>query len=227
MSLFAISDLHLSLSSNKQMDVFNGWENYVERLADNWRRIVNTDDTVVIPGDISWEMKLDCTYKDFEFINNLPGKKIILKGNHDLWWTSLKKMEDFLSTNGFNSINILHNSCYVVEDYAICGSRGWFFDDTNHSNKLVKREALRIELSINEALKTGFEPILFLHYPPLTKDNVCNEIFDVIKKYNIKRCYYGHIHKAGSFKVVNGIIDGVQLKCVSCDLLDFTPLKLN
>ncbi|MBQ2675779.1 MAG: metallophosphoesterase [Clostridia bacterium] len=227
MSVFAISDLHLSLSTDKPMTVFKGWDNYVERIRDNWCKIVKEDDTVIIPGDISWEMKISACVKDFEFIHNLPGKKIILKGNHDLWWDSMKKMNEFLDSNGFDSIKILHNNFYAVENLAICGSRGWFFDDDSKDQKILQREVGRIETSVKLAVDSGLEPVLFLHYPPLTTNELCNDIYDVIKKYPIKRCYYGHIHRAGSYKVFNGEKDGILFRCVSCDLMDFTPLKIN
>ena len=226
MSVFTISDLHLSLSSDKPMDIFRGWEDYVEKLKNNWLANIKDEDYVIIPGDISWALKLTDTKKDLEFINNLPGKKIILKGNHDLWWESMKKMGEFFENEGFDSIKILHNNAFEVENIAVAGSRGWFFDDTA-DRKIVLREVGRLEASINAAKAFGKEIIVFLHYPPVTTENICNEIFDVLKKHNIKRCYYGHIHKAGSHKIMSGEIDGITLKCVSCDILGFIPYKVS
>ena len=185
MALYAISDFHLSFGTDKPMDIFKGWANYTERLKENIEKKVGENDTIVIPGDISWALKLKDTIEDFRFINNLPGKKIIGKGNHDLWWESVTKMNRIMKENGFDSISFLYNNSFVVGDIAVCGSRGWFFDDTA-DKKIVLREAGRIEASIKSAIDTGKEPILFLHYPPLNKQAVCNEIMDVIKKYNIR-----------------------------------------
>lgn len=226
MALFTISDLHLSLSSDKPMDIFKGWEGYVEKLKNNWLQNIAEDDTVVIPGDISWEMRINNTFDDFNFINKLPGRKIIMKGNHDLWWDSVSKMNRFFDEKGFK-FDILHNNCYVYGDYALAGSRGWFYDDnTADASKVLLREVGRIERSLTEAQKTGKEIILFLHYPPLTTDSKCDEILNVIEKYNVKRCFYGHIHKAGSFKVFNGTYNNIVFRCVSCDILGFVPLKI-
>ena len=142
MAIFAISDLHLSFSVDKPMDIFKGWTDYTERLKENIEKSVGENDTIVMPGDISWGLKLSETIEDFRFINNLPGKKIIGKGNHDLWWESLTKMNRIMNENGFDTISFLHNNCYEVEDIAVCGSRGWFFDDTAEK-KIILREALR------------------------------------------------------------------------------------
>lgn len=225
MAIFAISDLHLSFSVDKPMDIFKGWTDYTERLKENIEKSVGVNDTIVMPGDISWGLKLSETIEDFRFINNLPGKKIIGKGNHDLWWESLTKMNRIMNENGFDTISFLHNNCYEVEDIAVCGSRGWFFDDTAEK-KIILREAGRLELSIKAALETKKEPVLFLHYPPISKDAVCEEIMDVILKYNIKNVYYGHIHKAGAYKAFNGEYKGVNFKCISCDLMNFEPLLI-
>ena len=139
MSLFTLSDLHLSLSSDKPMDVFKGWENYVARIEANWRRVVGPDDTVVIPGDVSWEMKITDAAADFGFLHALPGKKILLKGNHDLWWTSRKKMNAFLAEQGFPDIRILQNDALLVEDRVICGTRGWLIEESGTDSKLIHR----------------------------------------------------------------------------------------
>lgn len=227
LAIYTIGDLHLSLSTNKSMEIFKGWENYVFRLERNWKSIVKQEDTVVIVGDISWAMKLEDTKADFSFIHSLPGKKIILKGNHDLWWNSLSKMNKFLESNGFDSIQILHNNFYMVEGVAISGSRGWFFDDDSEDKKILTREVGRIERSIKCAVDSGELPIVFLHYPPALSDSICKEIFDVLNKYGIKQVYYGHIHKGGAFKMFNGQNEGIDLRCVSADMVDFTPVLIN
>lgn len=224
MSLYAISDLHLSLSSDKPMDVFRGWENYVERLKANWTRLIKDTDTVVIPGDISWALKLEETKEDFAFLNSLPGKKIILKGNHDLWWSTSKKLTQFLEENNFSTISFVFNNAVVVEDKAVCGTRGWFYD-LAPDDKVVKREAGRLEASITAAEKSGKTPVVFLHYPPVYSEWVCEEIFSVIKKHGIKTVWHGHIHGSG-FNNAKKEFDGVNLRLLSADCVDFCPVPI-
>lgn len=224
MSLYAISDLHLSLSADKPMDVFRGWEDYVNRIKQNWTRIVGEEDTVVIPGDISWALALDDAAADFAFINSLPGKKIILKGNHDLWWSTAKKLREFLEKNKFDTISFVFNNAVEVENFAVCGTRGWFYD-LKGENKVVLREAGRLETSIKAALDTGLKPVVFTHYPPVYGDWVCDEIFEVIKKYDIKTVYHGHIHGSG-FHNAKSSFEGVQFKLLSADCVNFTPLMI-
>ncbi|MEE1277555.1 MAG: metallophosphoesterase [Acutalibacteraceae bacterium] len=224
MSLYAISDLHLSLSSDKPMDVFRGWENYVERLKANWTRLIKDSDTVVIPGDISWALKLEETKEDFAFLNSLPGKKIILKGNHDLWWSTSKKLTQFLEENNFSTISFVFNNAVVVEDKAVCGTRGWFYD-LAPDDKVVKREAGRLEASITAAEKSGKTPVVFLHYPPVYSEWVCEEIFSVIKKHGIKTVWHGHIHGSG-FNNAKKEFDGVKLRLLSADCVDFCPVPI-
>ena len=203
------------------MDIFRGWENHEEKINNNWCRIVKETDTVILPGDLSWGLKIEETKADFAFLNNLPGKKILLKGNHDLWWGTAKKMREFLAENNFSKIDFVFNNCIVAENFAVCGTRGWFFDG-GEDKKVLLREAGRLEMSIKEALKTGLEPLVFLHYPPVFGGQVCEEIFSVLKKYDIKKVYYGHVHGAGKAGIVNEY-DGIMLKLVSCDSIDFTP----
>jgi len=225
MALFTISDLHLSLASNKPMDVFYGWDNYVERIRANWCRLVKDADTVVIPGDISWALKLDEALEDFRFLDSLPGKKIILKGNHDLWWSTIKKLNTFFESNSIKSVTPLFNDSIVVEDRCICGSRGWFFDKPEADKKIILREAARLERSIASAQETGLEPVVFLHYPPAYADSYCTEIIEVLKKYGIKMVYHGHIHGSGLNNAVKKI-DEIDLKLVSADCIEFTPYKI-
>lgn len=225
MSLFTVSDLHLSLSADKPMDVFYGWNNYVERLEANWRRIVNDGDTVVIPGDISWGLKLEDTEADLKFIDALPGRKILLKGNHDLWWSTMKKLEAYKEKIGIKSIEFLFNNCIEAEGKGICGSRGWFFDRPEAEKKIILREAGRLEVSISAAVERCLEPIVFLHYPPVYENSKCDEILDVLKKYEIKTVYHGHIHGSGLHRAVPEC-DGISFKLVSCDCMDFTPYRI-
>ena len=198
MSLYAIADLHLSLGTDKPMDIFGGWDNYIERLDKNWRSTVKSEDTVVIAGDISWAMRLEQTFKDFSFIESLPGRKIFLKGNHDYWWTTRKKIEAYLKENNFKSISILFNSAEVVENFAVCGTRGWSYDcSTQEDVKILNREVGRLTMSIEQARKLDREVIVFLHYPPVFSGYECTEIMNVLREYKIKKCYYkGVLYKA-------------------------------
>lgn len=223
MSIFAIGDTHLTFSTDKPMDIFRGWTDYVERLEKNWRAVVSEDDTVVIPGDISWAMSLEQAKKDFAFLHSLPGKKLIMKGNHDYWWTTKRKMDTFLSENGFDSLSILHNNAFRVGDFTLCGSRGWFFDAENSDSKVLLREAGRLEMSIEEGKKLGGELIVFLHYPPVMSNMMCNEMMAVLKKHGIERCYYGHLHGESTLRAVKETVDGIKFSLVSADFLEFCP----
>ncbi len=225
MSLYTISDLHLSLSCDKPMDIFYGWNNYTERLKANWERLVSVDDTVVVPGDISWALKLEDTLADLKFIDALPGKKIFLKGNHDLWWNTMKKNNEFFEKNGLKTVQCIFNSCVEAEGVGICGSRGWFFDKPEAEKKVILREAGRLDTSISAAENAGLKPIVFMHYPPVYADSKCDEILDVLKKHGIETVYHGHIHGSGMHRAVPEC-DGITFKLVSCDCIDFTPYRI-
>ena len=227
MAIYAIGDLHLSFGVNKPMDIFSGWDNHAERIRDNWCKLVGPEDTVIVPGDISWGINFEEIKPDFDFINSLPGTKIIGKGNHDYWWATMKKMNEFIDENGFDTINLLFNNAYVVGDYAICGTRGWFFDDdSGEMDKIVGRECGRLERSIEEARKTGKEPVVFLHYPPLTRDSECKPIMDVLRKAEIKKCFYAHLHGKAIHYAFNGERDGIRFQLVSCDAINFSPMPI-
>ena len=225
MALFAIADLHLSLSCDKPMDVFPGWKDYVARLEKNWRALVKEEDTVVIAGDISWAMKLSESYRDFAFLHSLPGQKLILKGNHDYWWSTKSKIETFFQENGFNTLKIVHNSACRIGDFTVCGTRGWLYNaETEDDVKIVSREAGRLNLSLDAAEKLGGEPVAFLHYPPIYDGMECREILDVLENRHVKRCYFGHIHGADAAKrVFIGEYRGIQMQLVACDFLQFIP----
>ena len=228
MALFAIADTHLSLGTNKSMTVFSGWDDYVTRLEENWRNIVKPEDTVVIAGDISWGMNLKQAKEDFAFLHSLPGRKLILKGNHDYWWTTRRQMDLFFADNGFDTLRIVHNDAVEVDGkYAVCGSRGWFFDAEEDADKLVLlREAGRLRTSIRAAKETGLEPVVFLHYPPVYADQICPEILDVLKEEGIGRCYYGHVHGKGIRLAVQGDVDGIRFELISADALHFCPMAV-
>ncbi|MBO5746096.1 MAG: metallophosphoesterase [Clostridia bacterium] len=225
MSLYTISDLHLSLSADKPMDVFYGWDNYMNRLEANWKRVVTNDDTVIIPGDISWALKLEDTLEDLKFIDALPGQKILIKGNHDLWWSTMAKIKAFFEENKIKTIQCLFNSCIEVEGVGITGSRGWFFDKPEAEKKVILREAGRLETSLKAAEEKNLKPLVFLHYPPVYEDSKCDEIMDVLKAHNITTVYHGHIHGSGLHRSVTEC-DGIKFKLVSCDCIDFTPFRI-
>jgi predicted phosphohydrolase len=235
-SLFAIADLHLSFGGNMPMNIFKGWENHVRRLRENWNGIVGESDTVVIAGDISWGKSLETVLPDLEFISReLRGRKIILKGNHDYWWASLSKMNRFLAENNLNNISFLHNNAFIVENTVVCGTRGWFNEaNDKHCEKLQKREETRLELSAKQALEIsgggiesgGLEVCAFLHYPPVYGGFENHNIIDVLRRYGIKRCFYGHLHGTAHKNAVTGTHYGIEFSLISADFVSFTPLQV-
>lgn len=228
MALYAIGDLHLSFGTDKPMDDFRGWDHYVERLERNWRALVESEDTVVIAGDISWGMSLSEAAADFAFLQSLPGRKLLLKGNHDYWWATRRKMDQFLQDHGFDSLRILHNDAAAVDDtWAVCGTRGWFYDaEADADKRVLNREIGRLHLSAQEAKKTGLPLVAFLHYPPVFGDSVCEEMVQALREEGITRCYYGHIHGAGIRKAFNGCFRGMELQLTSADALSFVPCRV-
>lgn len=224
MSLFAIADLHLSLGADKPMDIFPGWAGYVEKLEKNWRENIRPEDTVVIAGDISWGLEIGETKEDFAFLDSLPGTKLLLKGNHDLWFSTKTKVERFFEENGFSTLKILFNNAYEYGDYAICGTRGWMNDQTD--KKVLLRECGRLRLSLEAGKKLGKKPLVFLHYPPVYGGGECYEILDVLLEYGIERVYYGHIHGYSAGYAINGIRNGIDFRLISCDYIQFNPIKI-
>lgn len=227
MAVYAIGDLHLSLSTNKSMDIFGGnWENYVEKIHVGFSKLTDAD-TSVLCGDSTWGMTLEDSLEDFKFINALPGRKIILKGNHDYWWTTATKAHLFFDTNGIDSIDILNNNCFEIEGYALCGTRGWFYEEetgAEHDKKIMNREVGRLEASLHSA--GDLEKICFLHYPPIFRNYRCQQLIDVMKKYAVKSCYYGHIHGVGHRYAVTGDVDGISYQMVSADYVNFMPIRI-
>ena len=232
MSLYVIGDLHLCFSDpSKTMAVFAGWDNYQERIEKNWRETIKPEDTVVLAGDISWGMSLQQAEPDFRFINGLPGRKIILKGNHDYWWVTMKKMEGFFAENGFDTLNILHNNHYEYNGYGICGTRGWVNGTDGgkdeQDEKVLKREVQRLETSIQSAVKAGLEPIVFMHYPPIFASNFNYDILEVLYRYKIKACYYGHIHGRSAHALcVTNTYDDIDFHLIAGDYIQFMPGKV-
>ena len=226
MAVYTIADLHLSLDGKKPMDVFPGWNDYVSRLTKNWNALVTPQDTVVIAGDISWAMKLEDADLDFAYLDRLPGKKLLLNGNHDYWWSTRKKIEAYLTNRGFSTLSIVHNSAVPVGEIAVCGTRGWLYNaETPEDQKIVNREVGRLTTSLKEAESLGLRPVVFLHYPPLYDDQRCEEILNVLKEWNIRDCYFGHIHGSQAAKrAVVGEYSGIKMHLISCDTVQFTPV---
>ncbi len=234
MSIFVIADLHLSFKNPKPMNIFgDNWENHEQKIKEDWTKKVTDKDLVVLPGDFSWAMNIEDTYLDFKYLNELPGKKLLLKGNHDYWWTTLKKMRAYLEENDFNTIDFIYNNSYCYENYIITGTRGWSLNDLEGNGKILNRELGRLELSLQEGITkfgTDKEILVFMHYPPITNSAILNNLelkfVNVMKKYNVKRCMYGHLHSRSHKDAIEGIVDGIQFNLVSGDYLDFKLMKI-
>lgn len=228
MSVFVIGDTHLSQSVDKPMDIFGGrWENYTKKLCDNWQKTVRDTDTVVIAGDVSWAMSLKDALADFKLIDSLPGKKLLLKGNHDYWWDTVSKMRRFLEENGITTIDFIFNNSYFCDGLWLCGTRGWMLESTSATQsdkKIIARECGRLERSIQSAGEG--EKIAFLHYPPLYEDTVAEEFIEILQKYGINRCYYGHLHGISIKNATEGTHFGINFSLVSADAIDFLPIKI-
>lgn len=224
MALYAIGDLHLSLGAPKPMDVFGGaWVGYMDKLRSGLS-VIKPEDTTVLLGDLSWSLDLEGARQDFAWINEIPGRKIILKGNHDYWWSTAAKFEKFCKENGFTDLHLLNNNCYEYGDYAICGTRGWFFEEERsgqHDEKVFKRELLRLEASLKAA--GDRQKLVFLHYPPRYKGYECTEILELLETYGVRRCFYGHLHGGSHKLAMEGQWDGVEFRLTSADYLDFQP----
>ena len=227
MALYAIGDTHLSLGTDKSMEVFGGdWTGYVDKLRNGFSQI-NGDDVVVLCGDLSWGMSLEEAQEDFRFLaQELPGEKWLIKGNHDYWWSTAAKMNGFFRENGMDRLHILHNNCALYGEVALCGTRGWFYEENAgpHTEKVFRRELIRLEASLKAA--GAREKLCFLHYPPLYKGYRCQEILDLLGHYGVKACYYGHLHGPSHRLAIEGRVDGVDYRLVSADYLEFQPKKI-
>jgi len=262
MSIFVIADLHLSIGTeNKEMDIFGeNWRNHTQKIEENWKNVVGADDSVIIAGDICWATGMENAKLDLEFIHNLPGKqKIILKGNHDYWWNTVTKLDNFIRECGFHTLKFLHNGAIVVEDKIICGTRGWMLEENPENadnHKIFEREKIRLELSLQKAAKLQnvlreaefdegpgsvpaaesadslnrlqniFEILVFMHYPPVTKNSGNVDFLEIMKSFGVKRCYYGHLHASAPKVAVLGLVDGIDLQLIASDYLDFKPVKI-
>ncbi len=228
MAIYALADLHLSFGTDKPMDVFgDAWGDYTQKIKTNWQSIITDDDLVIIPGDVSWATYIEDAYKDFKFINELNGKKVILKGNHDYWWTTLSKMNKFLNENQFETITILNNTAFEFENAAICGTRGWWYKDeqSEEDERILDREKKRLVLALEEAKKLKKERIIAaLHYPPIDSASSKRDFFEILKEYGVETCIYGHLHSYAHKSAVLGEVDGVKLQLVSGDFVEFRPV---
>ncbi len=237
MSTYAISGLRLStlLETDKSMEVFGKrWDNYMKRIENNWRRLVTDADTVIIPGDVSWALSLDEAASDLKFIDSLPGRKIIAKGNHDFWWATMKKHYDFFEKHGISTIDFLFNNAHETDDFIIAGTRGWYHDEDTQGTqnktdfaKLVRRECQRLEVSLKAALELkkaspDKEIVVFMHFPPFWNGKESENIIALLEKYAIRRVFYGHIH--GNYTVEPRFVyRDIEMNIISADFLEFIP----
>lgn len=227
MALYAIGDLHLSLGAEKPMDVFGGkWLGYMDKLREGVS-VIGPEDTTVLLGDLSWALNLEGAVKDFAWINQIPGRKIILKGNHDYWWSTAAKFYKFCQENGFEDQWILNNNHYEYDGWAICGTRGWFFEEDRggtHDEKVFRRELIRLETSLKSAGDKN--KMVFLHYPPRYRGYECREIIELLERYEVRRCFYGHLHSESHKLAVEGLWGGVEYRLVSADYIGFKPVTV-
>ncbi|MBP7175723.1 MAG: metallophosphoesterase [Thermoclostridium sp.] len=231
MRIFAISDLHLALAEDKPMEVFGaGWEDYMRRIRENWQQNVSSDDLVLLPGDISWVTYLNDASPDFQYIETLPGRKIITKGNHDYWWTTKNKMKEYLERENLKSISILQNDACFFGNVVITGSRGWKSpgDDgfTSEDEKIYNRELERLKLSLQQTGSFSGAVITMLHYPPFGSRGKPTGFVDLLNQFHVDICIYGHLHGKKCQNAVEGVLDGVRYHLVSADHLAFQPLML-
>ena len=233
MAIYAMGDFHLSESVPKPMDVFGGvWRGYRQKIIDGLEAVgLKDEDVLVVAGDFSWGISLKESLADFRFLDTYPGKKLLLKGNHDLWWQTVRKMKGFFAENGIKTIDFLHNNCYIYEGIGLCGTRGWFFEEERgdaHDRKMLSREMIRLEKSLSDAQKAGAERLYaFLHYPPMYGSYRCDEMIDILRRYRVKRCYYGHLHGGAHALARQGVYDGVDYRLIAADYLHFLPVRVD
>lgn len=227
MALYVLGDLHLCLGAPKPMDIFGGaWVGYMEKLRQGLS-ILTPEDTTVLLGDLSWALGLDASKPDFDFINAIPGKKILVKGNHDYWWATNAKFQKFCAANGYSGMELLHNTHFEYNGVALCGTRGWFFEEDRsgqHDEKVFRRELCRLEVSLKSA--GDLPKIAFLHYPPKYRGYDCDEILELLHHYDVRKCYYGHLHGPSQKLAMQGLWDGIDYHMVSADAVNFVPQKV-
>ena len=227
MALYALGDLHLAFGADKPMDVFGGrWQGYMQKLKEGLS-ILCPEDTLVIPGDFCWALDLESAAPDFAFLESFPGRKLLVKGNHDYWWNTASKFSKFCRDHGFENLFLLHNNCHFYGDLALCGTRGWFFEEEKegtHDEKVFRRELIRLEASLKAAGE--HEKVCFLHYPPRYRGYTCPEILDLLERYQVKGCYYGHLHGDSHKLAIEGKYAGTEFALVASDYVNFKPIKI-
>ena len=227
MALYALADLHLAFGANKPMDVFGGrWEGYMDKL-EAALSVLRDEDTLVIPGDFCWALDLEEAKADFAFIDSVPGRKLFVKGNHDYWWNTVSKFTKYCEENSFKNLHLLHNTCFFYDELALCGTRGWFFEEEKegtHDEKVFRRELIRLETSLQAAGER--EKICFLHYPPRYRGYVCDEILELLRKYSVKQCIYGHLHGDSHKLALEGQFEGTEYTLVAADFVNFKPVLI-
>lgn len=227
MALYALGDLHLAFGADKPMDVFGGrWSGYTEKLREGLS-VLTAEDTLAIPGDLCWALSLEEAEADFAFLESFPGRKLLVKGNHDYWWNTASKFSNFCQAKGFEHLHLLHNNCHFYGELALCGTRGWFFEEEKegtHDEKVFRRELIRLEASLQAA--GDREKVCFLHYPPLYRGYTCPEILELLRRYEVKACYYGHLHGDSHKLAMEGVYDGTEFVLVAADYVNFVPHKI-
>lgn len=227
MALYTLGDLHLAFGVNKPMDVFGGrWQGYHDKLSEGLS-VLQEGDTLVIPGDFCWALDLSQSEADFAFLNRFPGRKLLVKGNHDYWWNTVSKFTKFCQEHGFENMHLLHNTCFLYEELALCGTRGWFFEEDKegtHDEKVFRRELMRLEASLKAA--GDREKLCFLHYPPRYRGYSCPEILELLQRYRVKACYYGHLHGDSHKLALEGNFAGTEFHLVASDYVNFKPVLL-
>lgn len=228
MALWAISDLHLAFNQDKPMNIFGqNWEKHDEKIKENWMNKIKEEDTIIIAGDISWSINIEEGFEDLEWVHKLPGRKIMVRGNHDYWWQGINKLNSL-----YDNMKFIQNNFFVYEDYAICGTRGWILPNSNnfteHDKKIYTRECIRLKLSLDAAVKKGYTKIIVVtHYPPIYEESGETEIFNIIKEYGVETVIYGHLHGPSLKKAFNGEKDNVKYIMTSSDYLDFNPILIS
>ena len=230
MALYVIGDTHFSEGCNKPMDIFGGaWTGYRDKLVESLS-VLQPEDVLVLAGDFSWGMSLQEALPDFRLLDSFPGKKLLLKGNHDYWWETVSKMKRFFAENDIETIDFLHNSCYFYKGVALCGTRGWFYDKNDPAagdDKIFKRELLRLEASLKCAVDQGAEEIdCFLHYPPVFAGTEVPQITEILSRYPVRRVFYGHLHGDSLRGAFSGMRKGIYYSVVSADALHFRPIQI-
>ena len=234
MAIYALADLHLSLGVDKPMHIFGpAWADHEDRIRENWISTVREEDTVLIPGDISWAMSQENSLPDLTYLHELPGRKILSKGNHDYWWGTLGKVRTFAGEHGLDSLAFLKNNAFIVEDRVVCGARGWLLPNDPEfgasDRTILERELGRLRISLTEGVRLAEgkrEILVMLHFPPASHQNFTSPFTEILESYGVRQCVYGHLHGRGHKKALEGVVNGVDYRLASGDYIAFKPLRL-